>query len=31
MSHHIVEVKDLHYTYPGNTQALQGISNTANP
>jgi cobalt/nickel transport system ATP-binding protein len=26
MSHHIVEVKDLHYTYPGNTQALQGVS-----
>lgn len=26
MSHHIVEVKDLHYTYPGNTQALRGVS-----
>lgn len=26
MSHHIVEVTDLHYAYPGNTVALQGIS-----
>jgi len=26
MSHHIVEVKDLHYTYPDNTRALQGVS-----
>lgn len=26
MSHHIVEVKDLHYTYPDNTVALNGIS-----
>ena len=26
MSHHIVEVQDLHYTYPGETVALQGVS-----
>ena len=26
MSHHIVEVSDLHYTYPEDTQALRGIS-----
>lgn len=26
MSHHIVEVKDLHYTYPDDTRALQGVS-----
>ncbi|MGA1868524.1 MAG: energy-coupling factor ABC transporter ATP-binding protein [bacterium] len=26
MSHHIVEVKDLQYTYPDGTSALQGIS-----
>jgi len=26
MSHHIVEIKDLHYTYPANTKALQGVS-----
>lgn len=26
MSHHIVEVQDLHYTYPGSTRALQGVS-----
>jgi cobalt/nickel transport system ATP-binding protein len=26
MSHHIVEVKDLHYTYPDNTVALNGVS-----
>ncbi len=27
MSHHIVEVKDLHYTYPGETRkALSGVS-----
>ena len=26
MSHHIVEVSDLHYTYPGDTLALRGIS-----
>lgn len=26
MSHHIVEVKDLRYTYPDGTPALQGIS-----
>lgn len=26
MSHHIVEVKDLSYTYPGGVQALQGVS-----
>ncbi len=26
MSHHIVEVKNLHYTYPGNTRALEGVS-----
>jgi cobalt/nickel transport system ATP-binding protein len=26
MSHHIVQVKDLHYTYPDGTVALNGIS-----
>ena len=26
MSHHIVEVSDLHYTYPGGTAALNGVS-----
>jgi cobalt/nickel transport system ATP-binding protein len=26
MSHHIVEVDDLHYTYPDGTAAVQGIS-----
>lgn len=26
MSHHIVEVKDLWFTYPGGTHALQGVS-----
>lgn len=26
MSHHIVEVKDLNYTYPGGAHALQGVS-----
>jgi len=26
MSHHIVEVKDLHFTYPDGTQALRGVS-----
>ena len=26
MSHHIVEVKDLHYAYPDGTPALRGIS-----
>jgi cobalt/nickel transport system ATP-binding protein len=26
MSHHIVEVKDLHFSYPDQTKALQGIS-----
>ena len=26
MSHHIVEVKDLHFTYPDNTVALNGVS-----
>ncbi len=26
MSHHIVEVRDLHYTYPDGTLALQGIN-----
>ncbi|MCL5269715.1 MAG: energy-coupling factor ABC transporter ATP-binding protein [bacterium] len=26
MSHHIVEVKDLAYTYPGGTRALRGVS-----
>ena len=26
MSHHIVEVKDLQYTYPDSTPALQGVS-----
>jgi cobalt/nickel transport system ATP-binding protein len=26
MSHHIVEVNDLHYTYPGGTNALQGVT-----
>lgn len=26
MSHHIVEVKDLHYAYPDGNQALRGIS-----
>ncbi|MCK4839651.1 MAG: ATP-binding cassette domain-containing protein, partial [Desulfobulbaceae bacterium] len=26
MSHHIVEVKDLAFTYPDRTPALQGIS-----
>lgn len=26
MSHHIVEAADLHYTYPGNTHALRGVS-----
>jgi cobalt/nickel transport system ATP-binding protein len=26
MSHHIVEAKDLHYTYPDGTAAVQGIS-----
>lgn len=26
MSHHIVEAKNLHYAYPGGTQALQGVS-----
>ena len=26
MSHHLVEVKDLHYRYPDGTQALRGVS-----
>ncbi|MDQ1256538.1 MAG: energy-coupling factor transporter ATP-binding protein [Candidatus Hydrogenedentes bacterium] len=26
MSHHIVEVKDLEYTYPGGAEALRGVS-----
>src|SRR5512135_1177627 len=26
MSHHIVQVKDLHYTYPDGTVALNGVS-----
>lgn len=26
MSHHIVEVKDLYYTYPDNTEALRGLA-----
>jgi cobalt/nickel transport system ATP-binding protein len=26
MSHHIVEVRDLHFTYPGGHEALQGVS-----
>jgi cobalt/nickel transport system ATP-binding protein len=26
MSHHIVEIQDLHYTYPDGTPALRGIS-----
>ena len=26
MSHHIIEVDDLHYTYPDGTQVLKGIS-----
>jgi cobalt/nickel transport system ATP-binding protein len=26
LSHHIVEVSDLHYTYPGGTAALNGVS-----
>jgi cobalt/nickel transport system ATP-binding protein len=26
MSHHIVEVRDLHYAYPDGTQALRGVS-----
>lgn len=26
MSHHLVEVKDLHYTYPDGTRALRGVS-----
>ena len=26
MSHHIVEVKDLRFTYPDGTPALQGVS-----
>ena len=26
MSHHIVEVKDLEYTYPDQTKALSGLS-----
>lgn len=26
MSHHIVEVKDLHYTYPDGTSVLHGVS-----
>ncbi|MBU0479552.1 MAG: energy-coupling factor ABC transporter ATP-binding protein [Proteobacteria bacterium] len=26
MSHHIVAVKDLHYTYPDGTEALNGVS-----
>jgi cobalt/nickel transport system ATP-binding protein len=26
MSHHIVEVRDLQYTYPGGNQALSGVS-----
>lgn len=26
MSHHVVEVKDLWFTYPGGTHALQGVS-----
>lgn len=26
MSHHIVEVRDLHYTYPDKTRALSGVS-----
>ena len=26
MSHHIVEVRDLRYTYPGGNQALSGVS-----
>ncbi|GAB4270225.1 MAG: ABC transporter ATP-binding protein [Deferrisomatales bacterium] len=26
MSHHIVEVRDLHYTYPDGTRALRGVS-----
>ena len=28
MSHHIVEVVDLHYAYPDTTQALSGVSFT---
>ncbi len=26
MSHHIVEIQDLHYSYPDGTQALRGVS-----
>ena len=26
MSHHIVEIKDLHYTYPDGNSALRGVS-----
>ena len=26
MSHHIVEIKDLHYTYPDGNSALHGVS-----
>lgn len=26
MSHHIIEAKDLHYTYPDGTEAIKGIS-----
>ena len=26
MSHHIVEMKDLHYTYPDGNSALHGVS-----
>jgi cobalt/nickel transport system ATP-binding protein len=26
MSHHVVEVRDLHFTYPDGTEALRGIS-----
>lgn len=26
MSHHIVEARDLHYTYPDGTEALKGVS-----
>ena len=26
MSHHIIEIDDLHYTYPDGNQVLKGIS-----